>query len=124
MIKTADGHYRKENPKVTEEIQNSIVKFKLAIQRGKAMESLKDHEGWHTIQDVLNDRLKVVEKYLDNFSEKEQRWIDFRLQEKKDLKFFVSIVDDFLESIPIFESHIEQWEKSLSERKPSSNPED
>ena len=119
MIVNAQGQTRKENPQVTEDMEDKLARFKIMMRRAELMGSLKEHPGWIAIQEILAEKLKSSERALDNFDKNEHRSNDLLMQERKNFKFFISIVDDFIASIPNFESAIERTEKELDARRKS-----
>lgn len=117
MIKTSEGKLRRENPEITEAIESNLIKVRTALRRAEIMKLLKDHPGWLAIQDILKDKLAGIERDLDNFKSKEHREIDLLMQERRNVKFFLSIVDDFVDSIPGFEQSINRVESELESRR-------
>lgn len=117
MIRTADGHARKENPQITEEMETNMARFKILLNRGEQMASLKDHPGWLAIQSILKEKLDLSERKLNEFEKNDHRVNDLLMQERKNFKFFHSIVDDFEATIPKFQQAIENLEKQINERR-------
>lgn len=120
MIRTEEGQLRKENPEVTDALEESLARLKIAMNRAELMSSLKSHPGWEAIQEILDEKLKQSERKLDGFDKNDHRVNDLLMQERKNFRFFKSIVDDFLDSIPKFEAKINEIQKQLDERRKSA----
>lgn len=117
MIRNKDGQLRKENPEITDKLEGQLAKYKVLMHRGEQMASLKDHPGWIAIQEILQEKISESERKLDGFSQNEHRQNDLLMQERKNFRFFLSIVDDFQATIPKFQQAIENTEKQLNERR-------
>lgn len=117
VIRRQDGSLRKEDPKITEEMESDVIKFRTAIARATILSTLQGHPGWETVKEILNEKIKVLDRTLDNFKQNEHRYNDLIMQERKDFKFLSGIVDDFTGSVPGFERTLADIEKALDERR-------
>lgn len=61
---------------------------------------LKDHPGWQAVRGLIAEKIKATERYFDTFETMtpEQRVIF--LKERKDLRYFHGIVEDFEANLP------------------------
>lgn len=128
MIRTPDGKLVKENPVVTQNIENNITTLKLALRRAEILQSLESQPGWEAVQDILREKIKSLSSkrnqfyFLSNKNPQDKSYIDPRQldllsQQEADFTFLLNIVDDFVSSVPGLEEKLSQSEKELNERK-------
>lgn len=131
LIRREDGTIRKANPQVTQSIESDLLRLKAGKARAERMATLKDHEAWADIREVVNRRLQQINRSLEDFNQKREtdfarkldyRDIEFLLQERKDFTLFLSIVDEAESGISLLETKIEEYEKQLESRKPANAP--
>lgn len=126
-MRRGDGSLRKVNQQATTNLEDDLLRLKAGKARAERMATLKDHEAWSDIREVVNRRLDQVNRSLEDFNSKENssrkmdhRDIDFLLQERKDFNLFLSIVEDAPAGIDLLERRIEQYEKQIESRKSAS----
>jgi hypothetical protein len=120
MIRTPEGKRLKENPEISEKIERTITSLKIAAKRAEVLSTLGGHAGWETVKDILGEKVKSIDGQLKKFLELEPRKVDSLHQQKLDFEFILTIVEDFVESVPGFHAAIERNQKELDARKQSA----
>jgi hypothetical protein len=117
MIRNDNGKWVKPNPEIIDKLERNNISLRLAINRAEILSQLKNHPAWTTIQEILEEKVKSLDNQLKKFSELDTRKVEALLQQKLDFQFMLTIVDDFADSVPGFESAIARNEKELESRK-------
>ena len=84
---------KRPNPENIKRIEQYIEKLRFEIDETRDLAKLKDSEDWHKILLILERKMAAVDFDLDQYEVLEDKIIYGCLQMRKDLKYFISLID-------------------------------
>jgi len=84
---------KKPNPENVKRIETYIVKIKEEINETKELVNLRDSDGWAKIVSILERKMAALEFDLERFSVLPDKDIYATLQSRKDISFFISLIE-------------------------------
>ncbi len=107
----------KENPEITENTERKLIQHRGDFEACREIMLIKDTPGWGRVRTIIEANLGALENKLDAFEKINEHGIRFILKEKKDLLFFIDLVDGAADRAERLHQEISLLEGKLSERK-------
>lgn len=107
----------RENPKITEDMESKLIQHRGDFEACREIMMLKELPGWGRVRTILEANLGALENELDKFEKINEHGIRFILKEKKDLLYFIDLVDGAEARAMGLRQEISRLEGKFSERK-------
>ena len=115
---------RKLNPTNIPKIKDYIAKIEAEISETRELAGAKDRPEWEKMKKLLERKLSVLEYDLDNFDRRTEDGSAFVIEEKvlysclqarRDIKFFIQLVEGGEKTIEVLNNKLAQAKEKLKE---------
>jgi hypothetical protein len=84
---------KRPSPGILSKIQDYIARLQAEVDEVKKVVKLKDSEDWEIIREIIVRKSSGIDFDLDNFQSLSDKDMYCSLQTRKDLKFFLSLIE-------------------------------
>lgn len=110
----------KTNPSMVRSLEEEVIYYRGQIREAEEIITLKMHPGWNRLKQNVQSELEKTESALDKFQTLTERELVLGMQERKDFRWMVNVIEKVEEGLPRLHQALAEAEKQLAERKAKS----